>query len=285
MYSRRTSVGTNAVFEYPEVGRGFGAIPEGLSRPISRVYLGHRASRIDVERRRIEFNDGEIEVGYERLISTLPLPVLIELIPQAPRSVRQAASRLRHNSIVVVNLGVARDDLSNWHWSHYPESDISFFRISFPKNLDPALVPEGMSSISAEVSYSDWQPIDKSTIVDRVIADLRKVGILRHDDRIVLRDVIDIRFGYVIYDAFRKPAVVCIRDWLESVGIHTTGRYGLWAYLWSHEAILAGRQTGQRLARELAGAGNECFSVPGILNEEPDRLIDDEPTRSSATRE
>ena len=110
------------------------------------------------------------------------------------------------------------------------------------------MVPPGMSSVSAEVSYSDRKPIDKVEIVDRVITDLVRVGAIGRTDRIVVKDVMDIKYGYVIYDQNRKAAVRRIREWLESVGIMATGRYGLWAYLWSHESILAGWQAGRRFA-------------------------------------
>ena len=91
-------------------------------------------------------------------------------------------------------------------------------------------------------------------MADRVVADLIRVGILRGDDRIVARDVMDVKYGYVIYDKVRRQSVVKIRRWLASVGIHSTGRYGLWAYLWSHESLLAGANTGRRLYREHARA-------------------------------
>jgi protoporphyrinogen oxidase len=243
----QTNVGTNAVFEYPE-RHGFGAIPDGMGRALGNVYLDHRATGIDVRRRCVQFNGGTLEVEYDAIISTLPLPTLVSLIPDAPADIREAVQLLRHNSIVVVNLGIDNPRLSDWHWVHYPEKDVCFYRISYPHNFGLGMVPTGMSSVSAEVSYSDHQPIDKSTVVDRVIADLVRVGAIGRNDRIVVKDVMDIKYGYVIYDRNRKTAVRRIREWLESLGVTTTGRYGLWAYLWSHESILSGWQAGRRFA-------------------------------------
>jgi protoporphyrinogen oxidase len=245
--SRQTRVGTNAVFQYPDEGSGFGAIPARMSEAVSEVHLKHRATRIDVTRRLVEFNDGAVEVPYDTLISTIPLPTLVSLIPEAPEAVRGAAGLLRSNSILVVNLGLESPNPSPHHWVHFPEPDVSFFRISYPHNLGPGMVPAGRCSVAAEVAYSDRKPIDKTTIVDRVIDDLLRVGAIGRGDRIVLKDTIDIRHGYVIYDRNRKAAVRTIRDWLESASIFATGRYGLWAYLWSHESIMAGRQLGRRL--------------------------------------
>jgi protoporphyrinogen oxidase len=248
--SRQTNCGTNVVFRYPDHGDGFSTIPRQMSKAASEIHLNHRATRIDTLRRSVEFNDGEVEVPYDTLITTIPLPALVRLIPEAPDEVRSAASRLRHNSIAVVNLGIDSPWLSDSHWVHFPEKDIAFFRISYPHNLGPGMAPAGMTSVAAEVAYAPDQPLDRTTLVDRVIDDLIRVSAIRPRDRarIVVRDIIDIRCAYVIYDHERRAAVRTIRNWLQERDIEATGRYGLWAYLWSHEAIQAGRQAGLRVA-------------------------------------
>ncbi|MCC7126101.1 MAG: FAD-dependent oxidoreductase [Acidobacteria bacterium] len=257
LWNRNTPVGTNATFRYPVNGRGYAAIADALMRRAPAVYLSHRATAIDPLRRRIRFQDGR-EVGYRVLISTVPLPHVIDLLADfAPAEVREAVGRLRTNSILVVNLGVARANLSDRHWVHFPGKDISFFRISFPANFDPAVVPPGMSSISAEVAYSPDQPIDRAMIVERVIADLVKVGVLRPDDRIVLRATSDIPLAYCIYDKARKGAARLAGDWLIEQDIVTCGRYGLWAYFWSDEAMMSGLNAAGKALRLLKQAPAE----------------------------
>lgn len=246
--SAQSNAGTNSRFRYPNHGTGYGAIPDGIAGSIPNSYVNHRATCIDTDRRTVEFNNGESVVDYETIISTIPLPDLIKIIPQAPDEVREAAAGLKANSIYVVNLGIDRADISPSHWIHYPEPDISFFRISFPHNMGRGLVPENKSAVSAEVAYSPWQPLDKSTIVERVIADLKRTDILRADDKIILTDTMDIRYAYPIYDHQRKQNLRVINDWLDEVSIVPAGRYGLWAYLWSHESILSGKQVGLKIA-------------------------------------
>ncbi len=258
LISRQSKVGSNAIFRYPSGGSGYGEIPQQMARSIDKLHLGFRATRIDTRNRRVEFNDGATVVDYENIISTIPLPELIPLICDVPAHVTNAVSQLRWNSIFVVNLGINRPNLSAAHWIHFPEVDISFFRISFPNNLGPGMVPQGKSSIAAEVSYSATSPIDKTSITARVIDDLERTGILLSTDTIDVVDTMDIPYGYVIYDMQRRAAVRTIRQWLKSVDIHPTGRYGLWAYLWSHEAILAGRQT----ALQLLGSADCVADLP-----------------------
>jgi protoporphyrinogen oxidase len=174
--------------------------------------------------------------------------------------VRQAAARLRTNSILVVNFGVDRADLSPRHWVHFPEKDISFFRISFPHNFSPDIAPRGMSSVSAEVAYSAGRPVDVADTVARVREDLIRTGMLRRDDRIVSTTTRNIRYAYCIYDQERKEALRVIHQWLRSQDITVCGRYGLWTYFWSDETILSGLKAGEAtrrhppaMAREAAG--------------------------------
>jgi len=248
LIKRQTKIGKNAVFQYPESEPGYRAIPDAMGRHVEAdIHLNCRATRVDTARRVVEF-DGQTEVSYDKLVSTIPLPELVHIIPAAPDAVREAAHKLRHNSIFVVNLGIDKPKISDRHWVHYPEKEISFFRISYPDNLGPNVVPEGMSSVTAEVAYSQNKPIDKSTIVDHVIEDLKRTGAIGKKEPVVLKHTMDIQYGYVIYDRIRKSALRTIHDWLATVDIYPTGRYGLWAYLWSHDAILAGKRTAEKLA-------------------------------------
>jgi protoporphyrinogen oxidase len=252
LWSKQTRIGTNVDFRYPLRGVGFGAIAEAIRRRLGCVHPGHRAVRIDTVGRRVHFQD-RAAVDYRLLISTLPLPELVRICPDAPDAVRAAAARLHHNSVFVVNLGIDRPAISNRHWVHFPEKDVSFFRLSYPHNFDPQVAPTGTSSISAEVAYSETTPLRRDGIVERVIEDLVRVDALRRNDPIVVRATRDIHYGYCIYDHGRKQAVHAIHAWLRSVGIEPAGRYGLWTYFWSDESILSGKKAAEKALQALAG--------------------------------
>lgn len=244
IWNAHTRIGTNSVFRYPSEQAGYGTIAESLMARAGHIHLRHRAAAIDPAARRISFENG-VNVRYETLISSIPLPELIRLCTEAPDAVRDAAAALRTNSIIVVNLGIDRPDVSTHHWVHFPEKELSFFRISYPHNFSTRVAPGGTSAISAEVAYSRRSPIDKATIVERVVDDLRKVGVLRQSDRVVTAATRDIKYAYCIYDQTRKQALRTIHEWLKKGGIVPCGRYGLWTYFWSDEAILSGRKAAE----------------------------------------
>jgi UDP-galactopyranose mutase len=250
LISRNTRVGTNASFRYPKGPDGYGTVANALRKRVGeKLHTNRRAMQVDTGRQRVTFNDGAVD--YRVLLSTIPLPELLRITTDTPADVRAHAAVLRTNSIMVVNLGIERADLSSKHWIHFPEKEFSFFRISFPHNFTEGLVPSGKSSISAEVSYQTGNPPEPEVLTKRVIADLVRAGVLRAEDRIVATHTHDIPYGYCIFNENRRKALVEIKRWLHEVNIVPSGRYGLWTYFWSDEAIQSGKDSAELAQRHL----------------------------------
>ena len=247
---QKTHFGSNAIFRYPAQA-GFGRIANGLAGQLKDIRLEKRVNRIFPEQRQVEFAVGQPgqetkeRTTYDQLLSTLPLPELIKMMDDVPAEVQQAVGQLRWNSIMVVNLGIDRADINPSHWIHFPESDFAFFRISFPSNFAPGLVPAHTSSVQAEVSYRPGNPPDRKEIIHRVEEDLRRAKILRPADKVVVADTVNLPYAYVIFDHNRPGAIKVIHQFLLSKGIRPFGRYGSWAYFWSDEAILSGKKAAE----------------------------------------
>ncbi len=248
IWSRQTNIGTNVDFRYPVASAGYGAIASAMKKKVTKINFQHRAKTIHTQERKVIFDNGK-EVSYDTLISTLPLPELIRICTDVPDNVMEAASKLHTNKIIVVNLGIDKPNISDKHWVHFPEKDVSFFRISYPHNFADNVTPKGMSSISAEVAYSGDTPPDEEQLVKRVINDLIRVKALDADASIKLTMTKNIPYAYCIYDKHRKASLQIIHDWLKSINIFPTGRYGLWTYFWSDEAILSGKSTAEKLLK------------------------------------
>ena len=106
------------------------------------------------------------------------------------------------------------------------------------------MTPKGTSTISAEIAYGNDNPLEKNKkkLIKKVIDDLIKTKIINKSDEIIYTKTIDVKLGYVIFDKERKESINIIHDYLKSKRILPFGRYGLWAYLWSDEAILSGKK-------------------------------------------
>jgi len=244
--------GFNNEFWYP-VYEGIEALPVALANKVKNVHLNTKISKINTQEKTVELNN-KTKVKYDRLISTLPLPIMINaLIAEAPDDVKQAASDLEHNSIVCVNLGVNRANISPYHWLYFYEKDFIFHRISFPMNLSAKTAPEGTSSVTCEIAYSKHQALEvtgKDNIIQRTIQDLIKAKILKNDDEILAKNVLSIKYAYVIYDLNHRKNVKIIHDYLNSHDIYPCGRFGEWEYFNMDHSIMSGKRIADRINEE-----------------------------------
>lgn len=254
LWDRQTAIGTNATFRYPAGRWGYGTLAQRMAEALDGVlHTGWRAEAIDPARRVVRFANGE-ERPFSRLVSSLPLPALVRMVQGAPAEALQAANALRTNSIAVVNLGLGVPHPSEMHWVHVPEPQFSFFRLSFPSLFGPEVVPRGCSSISCEVAYAGESAPDADALIARVKSDLCRMRLLSADTPIRVAFVRLVPHGYCIYDHERRNALRRIDDWLRTTDIISTGRYGLWSYFWSDQAISAGLSAGRKACGEVARA-------------------------------
>ena len=241
-------VGPDARFGYPLRG-GFQALMSGFVPHIKgTIELGAEVKHVSPRQRTVTLADGR-RYEYENLISTMPLPELVRTIgDEAPAEVRQAAQGLRHVSVRCVNIGVAREKITDKHWIYYPEDDVVFHRIFAQGNASPECSPPGGFGLTCEISYSPHTkplPASGQALIERCIRDCIKVGMLRPDDRIIVAHEIDMPYAYVVYDHARERNVEVIRSWLAMYDIILAGRYSEWKYFNSDHAFLAGKKAAE----------------------------------------
>ena len=237
---QKEEFGPNAIFRYPQRG-GIQRLTEGLLKKESRIFLVKEAVNINIDTKTVSFKD-KTSVNYKNLISTIPLPELVRIINKVPNAVMRAAKELNYNSVLCVNLGINRKNISSAHWIYFPEEKYAPFRISFPENFSPFTVPKGHSSIQAEISYSKFKPLGHRDIVEKVIRDLRKAKIIKPKDNAKLINTKAIEYAYVIYDHQRQQNLKTINKFLRKHDIYNSGRYGSWEYQWMDDAVLDGKR-------------------------------------------
>jgi protoporphyrinogen oxidase len=241
--------GYNPSFLYPKRG-GIRQLPESFVRHVTNLHLNKSVVEISPSEQTVRFDGGETH-RFDSLVSTIPLPTLLRSLRGLPDEVRKAGESLRYISVYDVNLGINRPNISDMHWLYFPEPEFIFYRAGFPMNYAPNTVPDGCSSMYVEVSHLPSETMSPDKVIDEVIAGLIRCGVLRSDDDIPVRSLIDIRCAYVIHDRNRQDALKVIHPYLESQNIHSIGRYGNWEYSSMESAILYGRDIAQRL-RETA---------------------------------
>ena len=228
-------------FRYPRF-RGFFALVAHLYRGAD-LHLHKRAVSVDAVRRRVEFADAAVE-EFDTLVSTIPLPDLVAMVPDAPAEIQEASSRLRALRHYCVNFVVAREKLSPANWFYIYDPKISVSRVSFPFSLSGA--KSGRTAVQAEVFTPAAARPDPEGLRDRAVADLARV-LGFSGTEVVAAEVCCYPVSYVVSDLNRATAVGRIRTWLREHDIETTGLFGAWEYLWSDRAFANGRMLAQKL--------------------------------------
>lgn len=236
--------GYNPFFYYPKSG-GIECLIDGFKNyiPEKNIFCNKKVSEIDLQKKIISFSDGSNE-SYKNIISSISLPILVDILKGAPNKIKTEALKLRSNSVININYGVNNNHLSDAHWIYFPEKDYIFYRIGFPSNFSKSLVPEGCSSIYTEISLPHSLSIanvDLQLIENKTHQDLIKAKILKENDEILCTHILNIKPAYVIYDKNLRNSREVILKYLQEKNILLIGRYGTWEYSAMEEAILQGR--------------------------------------------
>ena len=248
--------GYNPSFLYPKRG-GIQILPDALAARVKNIRCGQEARAIDATRRTVTLRTGE-EIPYEHVVSTVPLPRLLEMTKGLPSWMGGAARGLRHIAVINLNIGLDRPVHSDKHWIYFPEDEFVFYRAGFPASFTPAAAPDGCSSIYLEVSARPGEPWEEERLFEQARAGLIRAGIITASDRIVTKAAFHINPAYVIYDRHRQEALPRIHAELARAGIRSIGRYGGWYYNSMEESLADGRD----MALEIL-SGEGLSSVKG----------------------
>jgi protoporphyrinogen oxidase len=238
-------MGYSAQFLYPEAG-GIGLLPQSFLPHVNTVHCHRGLTAIDLKEKRAWFDDNR-SVNYDFLVSTVPLPELIDMIRDVPSRIVEMRQGLKHISVLDVNMGIASDFLSDQHWIYFPEPEVPFYRAGFYSHFSFSAAPHKAASLYVEVSYLPDTPLHKNDIQRSVYDGLHASGIVQGNDQVIVEDVIDIPYAYVIYDPFRQKNLPKIIDYLESNDVFSIGRYGSWEYMSMEDTLLQGKKVAEAL--------------------------------------
>src|SRR5262245_52280094 len=242
-------MGYNPKFVYPKFG-GIDCLPRALAKPVQRVRTNETVECIDPEKKCVRMTTG-VEEPYDFLISSLPLPLAFRMLKETPDTFVAAANKLHAISVLNINLGINRPNISDEHWIYFPEEEYIFSRIGFPMNFSKSVAPTGTSSIYIEITHRPDATINVEEAFDRSILDLRKCGVLWESDDVLTRHILDIKFAYVVFDNHRQNHLQNLIAYLESRDIFTTGRYGRWDYYSMEDSILSGKSAADKIEAKI----------------------------------
>ncbi len=240
-FGQAPPVGYNASFRYPV--EGLNALA-GRMAARCKVISNKRVTRIDPNQRRVYFADGT-EVGYRRLISTLPLNQTCAL-----SETRLDEQPDPYTSVLVVNIGGLKGPrCPEEHWIYVPASGPRFHRVGFYSNVDSSFLPRSSQakgdrvSIYVEKAYPGGNSPpeeDLTRLCGAIVDELKGWGFLRE------AEVVDPTWIDVAYtwswpgSGWRTKA---LRALLER-HIQPVGRYGRWIFQGIADSIRDGLMVG-----------------------------------------
>jgi protoporphyrinogen oxidase len=225
--------GPNNTFMFPATG-GTGEIYKRMAATLDgRVTCGRQLVEIDAGARRVRTADGG-ETGYDALVSTMPLDLLVAALRDCPDSVREAAAKLRHNGVLMTGVGYEQPLNDDKSWMYFPQEHAPFYRATNFAKYAAANVPDAdtqrYSAYMTETSYSADKPEPRDGIEERVVAGLSASGVVANEPEVASIHVEDIPYAYPVPTLERDPALAVIQPWLMEQQIYSRGRFGSWRY-------------------------------------------------------
>jgi protoporphyrinogen oxidase len=234
-------------FRYPRKGGFFSYLAPIFAA--CDLQLDHEVTAIWPESNAIGFRNGR-RLEHAGIVSSIPLPRLIPLIHGTPGIVVEAAAALSYTGCVFVNIGIDRPEDSDATWTYFYDQDFATTRLSYPQRFSPEAVPAGCAAFQCEIYFSPkYKPLraSRQELIDSAISDLRRCGMIRPEDTVLLAEVEISPFANVIFDHDRVDALKLVHDYLDEIEIKYCGRFGEWDYLWTDQAFVSGEKASQSL--------------------------------------
>lgn len=225
--------------KYPKKG-GFRSIlnkcREGLD-----IRFNKEVIKINPSEKTVFFKDGS-STKYENLISSLPLPEIIKMLDGVPNEVKTAAERLMNTCGYMVSLGFKRPDVAKHLWFYIYDEDIMPARVYSPNLKSPDNVPQGCSSLQAEIFFSNRAEIPPAEdVLKNTVEKLVGMGLFKEEE-IVVKDIRFEKYANITFDKDIYKNRQIVLDYLTSLGIKSIGRFGKWEYFWTHQAFKDGME-------------------------------------------
>lgn len=204
----------HSTFYYPLIG--------GIQTFINAIAKGVNViCNVNVER--IENIEGKWCINreelYDRVISTIPLPV-INGVMELPGRVKESIKKLKYNSLTTVLFECPETDIT---WLYIPSHEYRSHRVGYQSTLTPNAGNKpggGCAALEIIGEYFD-------------VADIEEEKNILPED-LGYRKTLDsefTEFAYVIHDFDYRRSITCIYEYFDTLkGFDLLGRWGRWNY-------------------------------------------------------
>jgi protoporphyrinogen oxidase len=225
----------NSTFTYPEGGAISYVRALASAVKTDAISTGEPLVALDLPSKTARTSKREIR--FERLVSSAPFDKLAALsgLPHDP-------SVFTWNRVLVYNLGFDRKGPKDVHWIYYPDRATCFYRVGFYDNIFDSPRMSLYVEIGLPKSGGELPP------VERVLADLRREGVLT-DQQLVAQHSVVMDPAYVHITQRSIAERRRLGELLAAHQVHSIGRYGGWTYCSIEDNIVEARALVLKLAK------------------------------------
>jgi protoporphyrinogen oxidase len=227
----------NSYFIYPKGGaiEYINSLFERVNK--DNLSLNESVCKIDFNQRTVITNKRELK--YDRLISTMPFPNLLEMC-----GMDYDRSIYSWNKVLVFNLGFdsASNDKTN-QWIYIPGKDCIFYRVGYYNNI----FKSAKMSLYVELGFNkDTENINVDECLEKVIIDLKRCGIIT-TQKLISDNHILMNPAYVHINKKSTEDVCRRKEILSKNEIYSIGRYGSWTYCSIEDNIIEAKKLSEKL--------------------------------------
>lgn len=261
---------------YPRGGVGvvFDAMASALRCHGGRILFGTHATEIRHDGARVKevvvsSNGQKQTLGCDVLISTIPIPAVVNALrPAPPPSQVEAAGRLIYRSLVLVMVVVERPNVTGEMMVYLLDPGFHSNRVGEQKNLDPSMIPLQQTVLCFEFCVNERSPdwdLPDYHFFSLAREDLRRLGVAE-DDEISGYFVRRLPEAYPIYDLHFHEHLTPALEALTSLdNLVPLGRQGLFIHNDIHDSMMMAIEGVKHV---LSGAAKEAWQqrVKGFLS-------------------
>lgn len=226
----------NSHFTYPKTGaiEYVNSLLHNIDN--TKVSVNEELISIDIENKIAKTNRREIH--YDRLISTIPLPILLTKC-----GINYPSELFSCNKVLVFNLGFdskGTDCINSW--VYVPEKDYIFYRLGYYDNI----MGTDRMSLYVEIGFPENFELKKEGLyLERVLNDLKKIGVVTNQQLIDYESVL-MKPAYVHISKKSNETVEELKKELSKKDIYSIGRYGSWTYCSIEDNIIEAKSLAKK---------------------------------------
>lgn len=193
-------------------------------------------SSIDLKKKIVKTLSGD-EVCYNKLISSLPLDLFLDISKGFTHSVRDHKPFLEAIGLRLVLLKCTGRLSQERHRLYSAESHVPFHKLVFQNTSSPFLAERKFHGLLAEVSDLSTAKLNDRQLIDETIESLVINRIIPSKDTITDATIISVPRAYPVQLLGKAAMLHDLKKELSNLDVHLLGRFAEWDYINSDQVM------------------------------------------------